>query len=135
LHPAILDDLGLPAALEALAEEFQQTGLEEVLFEAEQLPEKIRPTISAALYRIAQESLRNVSKHAPAAAVRILLKGENGRLALSITDTGPGFQPQSGRSGLGIISIKERTQLIGGQLTITSTPESGTTVQVIVPLA
>ena len=134
LHPAILDDLGLPAALEALAEEFQQTGLEEVLFEAERLPEKISSTISAALYRIAQEALRNVSKHAPSATVHILLKEEDGHLALSITDTGPGFQSQSGRSGLGIISMKERTQLIGGQLTITSTPAYGTTVRVVVPL-
>jgi PAS domain S-box-containing protein len=134
LHPAILDDLGLPAALEALAEEFQQTGLREVLFEAEQLPEKIPPTISAALYRITQEALRNVSKHAPDATVRIMLKGARGRLELSIADTGPQFQPQSGRPGLGIVSMKERTQLIGGQLTISSTPETGTTVRVVVPL-
>jgi PAS domain S-box-containing protein len=134
LHPAILDDLGLPAALEALAEEFQQTGLREVLFEAEQLPDKIPPTISAALYRITQEALRNVSKHAPDATAHIMLKAVGGCLELSIADTGPGFQSQSGRPGLGIISMKERTQLIGGQLTIASTSESGTTVRVVVPL-
>jgi PAS domain S-box-containing protein len=134
LHPAILDDLGLPAALEALAEEFQQTGLEEVLFEADQLPDKIPAPISAALYRIAQEALRNVTKHARNATARISLKGEDGNLALSITDTGPGFQSHASRPGLGIISMRERTQLIGGQLTITSTPEDGTTVRVVVPL-
>jgi signal transduction histidine kinase len=126
--------LGLPAALEALAEEFQQTGLEEVLFEADQLPDKIPAPISAALYRIAQEALRNVTKHARNATARISLKGEDGNLALSITDTGPGFQSHASRPGLGIISMRERTQLIGGQLTITSTPEDGTTVRVVVPL-
>lgn len=134
LHPAILDDLGLPAALEALAEEFQQTGLEEVLFETEQLPDKIPPAIAAALYRIAQEALRNVSKHARDATARIQLKGTNGSLMLSITDSGPGFETQSDRPGLGIISMKERTQLIGGQLTIASALDSGTTIRAIVPL-
>ena len=134
LHPAILDDLGLPAALEALAEEFQQSGLEEVLFEAEHLPDKIPPAISAALYRIAQEALRNVSKHAAQATARIFLKEENGRLVLSIADTGNGIAPHSGRPGLGIISMKERTQLIGGELTIASIPGEGTMVCVVVPL-
>lgn len=133
LHPAILEDLGLPAALETLAEEFQQAGLEEVLVEAEQIPEKIPPTISAALYRIAQEALRNVSKHAPKATVRILLKADDGNLTLSIADTGPGIQTHAGRTGLGIISIRERAQLVGGQLTITSMPKNGTIVRVVVP--
>ena len=135
LHPAILDDLGLAAALEALAEEFQSTAPHKVIFETEQVPDSIPASIAAALYRIAQEALRNVSKHAPNSIVRILLSGSADRLTLTISDSGAGFGSDTRTAGgLGIISMKERAQLIGAQLAIVSAPGEGTSVQVAAAL-
>jgi PAS domain S-box-containing protein len=131
LHPTILDDLGLPAALEALAEEFQSGAPKEVIFEAEQVPDSIPASISVTLYRIAQEALRNVSKHASNSQVRILLRGAPDQLALTISDTGPGFSLDARTAGgLGIINMKERAQLIGATLSIVTALGEGTSVQV-----
>jgi signal transduction histidine kinase len=85
---------------------------------------------------VAQESLRNVAKHADATNVRVVLFGAKGGLSLRIEDTGDGFDLNEikGKGGLGLISMEERVRLVGGKLTIKSRPGKGTTVEVFVPL-
>jgi signal transduction histidine kinase len=84
------------------------------------------------LYRIAQEALNNALKHAAPTAVRVTIRAEDKRLCLVVEDNGRGFDPQSAGSegGLGLISIRERTQKLGGTLEIISAPGKGTTVKV-----
>lgn len=137
LHPSILDDLGLAAALQHLVEEFQASRAQPVTFTARTLPDHIPPDVAAALYRIAQEALRNIAKHADGAPVHVRLGVESGELRLAITDTGPGFDRAEvrGQGGLGIISMQERARLVGGSLLLDSRAGEGTTVVVRVPLA
>jgi PAS domain S-box-containing protein len=136
LHPAILDDLGLGAALRRLAEEFSEARPIAVTFIERDVPQDLPTAVSAALYRVAQEALRNIGKHAAADPIVLSLVGEDGELHLGIVDSGPGFDVTAvrGRGGLGIISMQERLRLIGGVVQIESIPGQGTTVLARVPL-
>jgi two-component system CheB/CheR fusion protein len=136
LHPAILDDLGLRIALVRLAEDFQLHRAQPVRVEARNVPDGLSPLVSTALYRITQEALRNVAKHANSAAVTVTLDGGPDALRLTIEDTGPGFAPSDVRfhGGLGLISMQERATLAGGTLQLTSSPGQGTTIAVQIPL-
>ena len=136
LHPAILDDLGLAAALRRLGEEFSESRSTAIAFVERDVPEDLPASVSAALYRVAQEALRNIGKHAAVDPIVISLIGDEGELQLGIADSGPGFDVAAvrGRGGLGIISMQERLRLIGGVVEIDSTPGQGTTVLARVPL-
>lgn len=134
LHPSVLDDLGLCAALESLIEEFQITQGGEIDFRCDELLENISVNTSTAIYRITQEALRNLAKHADGrGGVELIRKGNV--LHLTISDKGPGFNVRSAvrQDGLGILSMKERAQLVGGQFSLTSKPGNGTTIEVLVP--
>lgn len=135
LHPSILDDLGLEVALRSLCEEFGQREAVPVRYatggEATAIPQQV----ASCLYRVAQEGLRNVSKHARAAEVSVTLRCNPGLVRLSILDTGAGFNPDAAAGqGLGFISMKERVRLVGGCLAIDSQPGAGTRITVSVPL-
>lgn len=134
LHPSVVDDLGLCTALESIVEEFQRDQGQEFTFLCEGVPEKIPTNIATAIYRIAQEALRNIAKHASGpGGLRVI--GEGRMLHLTVSDAGPGFDvPAAYRGGLGILSMKERTQLLGGQFSVTSNAGGSTTVDVLVPL-
>ena len=136
IHPAVLDYLGLAAALEAECEAFSKR--EEILvsFRRENVPEPIPEDISICLYRIAQESLRNVAKHAHASQAAVKLAGVEGAVVLSIFDSGVGFDQEAaaGKGGLGLVSMQERARLVNGTLSITSWPGEGTEISVSVPL-
>ena len=138
LHPSILEHLGTAAALEALLDEF--TEREGILtgFYTNRGQDELPLEVATGLYRIAQEALRNISKHAGKAHVKIsLLTSEQDgakRLTLDITDSGRGFDPDQHSPGLGLISMKERSRLLGGTLHLQSTPHRGTTVTVELPL-
>ena len=109
----------------------------DVHLEIYNLPSNISVTISATLYRIAQEALRNVVKHTgPGVSVNIELFSYKGAAHLSVSDTGPGFDPQlvRDRHGIGLDSMHERARLVGGNLVFESHPGRGTTVTAIVPL-
>jgi signal transduction histidine kinase len=135
LHPSILDDLGLTAALNHLCEDFSAREGIKVQFTSEAVPRAIPVEVAACLYRVAQEAMHNVLKHAQTGYVQMKLSGGSGGIHLSIQDTGVGFDSESlRRPGLGIVSMKERVLLVHGEFSIHSKPGQGTEVRVFVPL-
>jgi signal transduction histidine kinase len=136
LHPAILDDLGLAAALKNECFAFTREYGIQVTFHTEGSYEAIPDAVALCLYRVAQESLTNIRKHSKADRVDVHLVAAPEEIVLSIEDFGKGFDPNQvrGRGGLGLVSMEERIRLVNGQLTIRSNPGDGTTVQVRVPL-
>jgi PAS domain S-box-containing protein len=140
LRPAILDDLGLMAALEWLADGIQA----ETQIEVDVRWDGPRPELSRdaqlALFRIAQEALNNVRKHAGADRVTVRLSVVKGQLVMSVTDNGHGFEPPEQTSELsvsgklGLLGMRERAELLGGELEIISSTGGGTEVRALVPL-
>ena len=136
LHPSLLDNLGLEEALRAEAERFSNAEFIAVELRLEELKDKPSPDAALCLYRIAQESLRNVARHARADRIEISLRETSGGCELEIRDNGIGFDPQKPRSGpsLGHASMRERVHLVGGRLAIHGVPHHGTAVAAWVPL-
>jgi len=136
LHPAILDDLGLPAALKALVEEFGEREGMPATYHGINIPELVPTNTAAALYRIAQEALRNVAKHAGKTHVKVYLEEKDKVLVLQVIDLGVGFDQEAdvAGEGLGLISMTERARQIHGQLSIRSSLGKGTTMTVEAPL-
>jgi PAS domain S-box-containing protein len=136
LHPSSIELLGLPAALRELCQDASNQVRFPVRATAGQLPESIPPDIALCLYRVAQECLRNIAKHAHGDKVSVTLSGVGQGLRLSIKDNGVGFDATTTlpKGGLGLISIRERVRLAGGTLSIKSQPGQGTHVIVDVPV-
>jgi two-component system CheB/CheR fusion protein len=136
LHPAILDDLGLLAALKALVEEFGEREAMPATFSSINVSESIPTNVASVLYRITQEALRNVSKHAGKTHVKVILEGNENLLSLQVVDLGLGFDQEAelAREGLGLISMTERARQIHGEFHIKSSLGKGTTVTVSVPM-
>jgi signal transduction histidine kinase len=134
LRPSALDDFGLVAALERLAASFaEQSGLS-VDFQAALPDERLPVEAETALYRIVQESLTNVVKHAQAQRVSILLTRTNGTVKAVVEDDGKGFDPGKTAGGFGLVGMRERLALLGGRLEIESARGAGTTVAAEVPV-
>jgi PAS domain S-box-containing protein len=135
LHPFKLEVLGLAAALESVCSEmWRQYGVR-IDFTHRDVPAGLDPDVALCIYRIAQESLRNVVKHSGAARASVRLTRDDDELELQIVDRGSGFQPASvERNGLGLISIRERASFAGGRITILSKPGTGTTIGLRVPI-
>ena len=135
LRPKALDDFGLVPALERLVETFnKQTGMQ-VDLEPRLGDERLPSEVETALYRIMQEALTNVVKHAQANHVSIVLARREGSVTALIEDDGRGFTPGETREdGLGILGMQERIALVEGHLTVESSPGGGTTLAVEVPL-
>ncbi len=137
LHPSVLDDLGLVASLRSLCKEFsaraKNTKLE---FTGAALPGSMPREVASCIYRIAQESLQNISKHANAKHVSVTIALRKGTVVLTIADDGAGFDPEAvkGRGGLGLIGMEERTRLVKGKLSIAAKPGHGTRITIEVPL-
>jgi signal transduction histidine kinase len=136
LRPSALDDFGLVAALERLAASFaEQSGIA-VDFQTSLAGERLSGEVETALYRIVQESLTNVVKHARARHVSILLARMNGAIKAVIEDDGQGFDPaEDTLDGFGLVGMRERLALLGGRLEVESSSETGTTVAAEVPIA
>jgi signal transduction histidine kinase len=136
LHPSILDDLGLIKAAESECTSFSRREGIEVVFNHENIPRDIPKDVSLSLYRIIQEGLRNISKHACAEHISVSLKGLGHDVLLSVQDDGIGFDSAEVREkpGLGFSSMRERARLIHGEFSIKSQPEKGTLITVRVPL-
>ena len=137
LHPSILDDLGLPDAIASECARFQRQDAVAVDFRTENITQEIPPDVAVCLYRIAQEGLRNISKHAGATEVTISLAGKHDTMYLTIKDNGKGFDPgqKKTQAGLGLDSMKERAYLIGADFSVSSQPGQGTVIEVLAPLS
>jgi signal transduction histidine kinase len=135
LHPFKLEALGLVEAIRALcADVSKQYGLK-VDFVNDPLPTQLPPDLSLCLFRIVQEGLRNVVKHSGSTDVWIQLSASHSEVSLQIADCGVGFAPADHvRTGLGLISMRERINFVGGRLAIRSLPGFGTRIGVRVPL-
>ena len=136
IHPSILKDLGLVRAVTSLCVRFSDREDIPVDFLHEHIPDVIRKDVALCLYRVIQESLRNVAKHAKATQVSILLRGLDGHIFLRIKDNGIGFVPQGVRQtpGIGLASMRERLDYIKGSLSIKSEPGNGTVIEISAPL-
>jgi two-component system CheB/CheR fusion protein len=137
IHPSVLEDLGLPAALKAECAAFSEQHTTGCEFIAESVPALIPEDIALCLYRIAQEALRNVGKHSEAERVEVRLTGHDDEVELAVVDFGNGFDLDKVKTekGLGLVSMEERARMVNGEFSITSQEGQGTSVVVRVPLS
>jgi signal transduction histidine kinase len=138
LRPAALDQLGLEPALMALLDRTRRAGLEvtaqiRLPFENGDAGERLEPDLETGVYRIVQEALTNASKHGAADAVEVHVVDAVGRLAITVRDDGRGFDPGAVTSGFGLAGMRERVELLGGELSLTSAPGAGTTLTARLP--
>ena len=136
LHPAILKDLGLERAVNSLCLNFSDRESIPVDCHFDAIPGDIPPETALCVYRVIQEGLRNIAKHAHARHVDIFLKRTANHLLATIEDDGAGFEPRCARHtpGIGLASMRERVQYVNGEFTIQSEPGQGTVIDLSVPL-
>jgi len=142
LRPSVLDDLGLDAAVQRLARDFTKThGIPAEVHSNGLQVERLPAAVESALYRIVQEALTNIAKHAASSHAWILMRGTSEGIQVIIEDNGRGFDVETawhavnGREPLGLHGIRERARLLNGTLTIESSPGQGTTLFVHIPLS
>ena len=137
LRPGVLDDLGLVAAIEWQAQEFERRTNTVCAIRSNVRETRFERSISTPIFRIFQEALTNVARHAEAGRVDVSLEHEHGTLRLEVRDDGRGIGPDaiSSTTSLGLLGIRERTRRMGGNVTVTGQPGKGTLVTVEVPLA
>lgn len=135
LVPSTLQDLGLIESINELVDSIGRTQVISILLDSDGFPEnKLPENQKLALYRIIQEQLNNIVKHANASQVSIVLREKKGRAVLEIRDDGCGFEPKKIRKGLGFMNIKNRAELLGGKNDIISQPGKGCVLRVSLPL-
>jgi PAS domain S-box-containing protein len=137
LRPAALDELGLRAALVALAERTSVRHGIEITTAIDPAPDGSRsndldPERETVVYRVVQEALTNAARHASPESVDVRLSQNNGEVRVSITDDGGGFDPSAPTDGFGLVGMRERVSLVGGQFELSSSP-GGTTVAISLP--
>jgi PAS domain S-box-containing protein len=135
LRPGVLDDLGLVDALEWFTSDFERRTQISCILNHDSVP-AVDNTIATVAYRIAQEALTNVARHAKAAHTEISLSTEQGHLVLRVSDDGQGFNPEALNEAdvLGLAGMRERASLVGGEFTVESHPGRGTRLKLRVPL-
>ena len=137
-HPSILDDLGLPVALQRLIDECAVRSNISISLDVMAAPKAVPQTVSTCLYRIAQECLANIMKHAHASKARVSLASTAEGITLTVQDDGVGFDTQQvidNPRGLGVVGMAERVRLVHGTVTIDSIPQQGTRLSIHVPRA
>ena len=137
LHPSKLNNLGLVATLHGLCKELSEQHNLKVHFTYHNIPRAIPSDVSLCLYRISQEALWNIVKHSSAREGKLELSGYAEEIDLCISDAGTGFDPETAKekTGLGLISMRERLRAVGGQLSVESEPLHGTHICARVPLS
>jgi PAS domain S-box-containing protein len=134
LHPSILDHLGLAKAIESQCREFQARSGIPVEMDLQDVGKELQLEWSLTLYRILQESLRNIDKHAQADSIEVNLEMDDEHIVLTVTDSGIGFDLSNpGGTGIGLVSMRERAELLGGLLMIQASPGQGATVTTRLP--
>ena len=139
LRPETLDTRGLSGALQQEVEALRQAGWRVDLEDGDPAVLRLDPEAEITLFRVAQEALSNVRKHAGHARVRVRLKRQNGTVHLEVRDWGRGFDPQAVRptaqgEHVGLTSMRERLYLLGGKLEVRSGPDHGTTIRASLPV-
>ena len=126
----MLEDLGLAEALKAECERFSRQETVPADVTLGELPAGVPPETALCLFRVTQEALRNVARHARARTVKVSMRALDGGLQLAVRDDGAGFDPalQRERPSLGLASMRERVRLLGGELDIESAPGQGTNI-------
>ena len=133
LRPAALDELGLQPALESLVARYVGQADLEVELTVDLSGTRQRPEIESTVYRLAQEALTNVAKHAGASHVALTVSDADGGIALTVRDDGAGFDPRQRSSGFGLLGMRERLALVNGTLDVESEPGSGTLLCAAIP--
>ena len=133
LHPAKLEQLGLVAAVRGLCQELASHHGLDVKFTHHNLPASIPAPVALCLYRIVQEALWNVIRHADTNDAAVELSGSSAGLRLRVSDDGAGFDPTAGRTGIGLVGMRERLHLVGGRLVIDARTGGGTRLDVVIP--
>jgi PAS domain S-box-containing protein len=135
VRPPVIDEIGVETAISHLVHEQRQRGGPTIKFDSDVQFGRLPAILENAIYRIAQEALTNACKHSMSKKVTVTMTQEDQDVRLEIRDWGIGFDPESVEKGhFGLEGIRQRVRLVGGRLTIESTPESGTLVQVVVPI-
>ena len=136
LHPSALESLGLVPGLKVLCQEFTSRQGIKIVFYSKNIPRDVPPNVALCLFRIVQEGLQNLKKYSGASQGQVNLRKEGGKLFLSVSDEGRGFEMMEMRNrvGLGMRSMGERARLVGGQFEIHSQRGKGTRIDVCVPL-
>ena len=132
LRPDALDELGLPSALAALASAFEQQARVPVLRRLAQ-DVQVSPEAELVIYRVAQEALTNVARHAEATSVQVELRDATDEIVLTVRDDGRGMPEDAATSSHGIRGMRERAMLVGANLSIESRPGDGTAIQLSIP--
>ena len=137
LHSSKLDHLGIVGALRSLCSEVSEQIKIEIDFQFWQVPTFMEPDASLSIFRVAQESLHNIAKHAHARKVQVELSGMNDMVILRISDDGVGFDidAPNTRNGLGMVSMRERIRSVGGTISFSSKPSLGTQIETAIPMA
>jgi signal transduction histidine kinase len=138
VRPAALDELGIAAAVEALAERIRSRGIDVTLnldldWEAGRIATRHDDELETAVYRLAQEAMTNALKHSGAESLTLELSEQDGYVTLRVEDAGRGFDPEERADGFGLLGMRERVELLGGEFSVASTPGVGTTVTARLP--
>jgi len=140
LRPSMIDDLGLESTLRWYVTEFRERTKIDVNYEISGIKRRLPIEIEISLYRIIQEGLTNIAKHASADKAKISIKGENKKISINISDNGRGFiveeafNPDTRGIGFGIIGMQERVKNFGGDFAITSEHAKGTKLSLHIPV-
>jgi len=136
LHSSKLDYLSLVTATKSFCRELSERSTVEIVFEHAGIPHTLSKEVSLCLFRVLQEGLQNAVKHSGVRSFTVDLQGTEESIELTVTDFGNGFDEQEAftRHGLGLISMRERLQMVHGELSVESKPGAGTTLRARVPL-
>jgi signal transduction histidine kinase len=136
LYPARLRLLGLEQTLRALCREVSTGTLAHVSVHSDRLPSEVPEAAALSIVRVAQESLQNALKHSGARNIDVLLTATSSQLTLRVTDDGQGFDNVASQpTGIGLLTMRERVELLGGRLIVNTAPGCGTAIEAIVPLS
>jgi signal transduction histidine kinase len=135
MHPRVLDDLGLAAALDAMVRRAQVTSAAHVELDVSGMTEKVPDTTASVLYRVTQEALHNALKHAQPNSVRVRAACDGRQASVEVDDDGKGFDPANlPDRGLGLFVMEERVGLLDGSLTVDARPGQGVRLRAVIPL-
>jgi len=133
LHPTTLEVLGLVSAIQSVCRDFGSQHDVGVEFTHQNVPADLPKDVALCLFRIVQESLRNVVRHSGAASAHVDISATDHELLMEIADRGKGFAADAARAGLGLLSMRERVHFVGGEIDVRSTLGQGTRIRVRVP--